>query len=87
MLHLDETHPQVKSEFLKGNFVVHKSSREYSALAIDQAHEHANAVIKGEGGAIGVRNSYKTRIWITSKGNRQRKSAQKLAEFHERQFE
>jgi hypothetical protein len=54
MLCLDKTHPQVKIEFLKGNFVVHKSNREFSALAIDQAHEHANAVIKGEGGAIGV---------------------------------
>ena len=54
MLRLKETHPQIRTEFLKGNFVVHKSSREFSALAIDQAHEHANAVIKGEGGAIGV---------------------------------
>ncbi len=54
MLRLEETHPQIRTEFLKGNFVVHKSSREFSALAIDQAHEQANAVIKGEGGAIGV---------------------------------
>jgi hypothetical protein len=34
--------------------VVHKSNREFSALAIDQAHEQANAVIKGDGGAICV---------------------------------
>ena len=54
MLRLDQTHPQIKTEFLNGNFVVHKSTREFSALAIDQAHEHANALIKGEGGAIGV---------------------------------
>ncbi|KAK4304447.1 hypothetical protein Pmani_023602 [Petrolisthes manimaculis] len=54
MLHLGGTHPQIKSEFSKGNFVVHKSKRRFSALAIDQAHEHANAVIKGEGGAIGI---------------------------------
>ena len=35
-------------------FVVFKSSRDFSAMAIDQAHEQANAIIKGEGGAIGV---------------------------------
>ena len=54
MLRLGSTHPQIKSEFIKGNFVVHKSKRGFSALAIDQAHEHANAVIKGEGGAVGI---------------------------------
>ena len=37
-----------------GNFVVHKSGREYSAMSIDLAHEQANAVIKGDGGAIGL---------------------------------
>ena len=36
------------------NFVVHKSRRDFSALAIDQAHEQNNAVIKGDGGAIGL---------------------------------
>ena len=37
-----------------GNFVVHKSGQEYSAMSIDQAHEQTNAVIKGVGGAIGL---------------------------------
>ena len=41
-------------EFHNGNFVVHKSCREFSALAIDQAREQTNTVIKGDGGAIGV---------------------------------
>jgi len=54
MMSLEQHHPQVASEFRNGNFVVHKSCREFSALAIDQAHEQANAVIKGDGGAIGV---------------------------------
>lgn len=31
-----------------------KSGSKFSALAIDQAHEQANAVIKGDGGAICV---------------------------------
>ena len=51
---LDQQHPDVAREFHKGNFVIHKSRREFSALAIDQAHEHNNAMIKGEGGAVGL---------------------------------
>ena len=51
---LEKKHPQVAQEFQNGKFVVQKSSRQFSAVAIDQAHEQANAVIKGDGGAIGV---------------------------------
>ena len=51
---LKQKHPQLAQEFQSGKFVVHKSSREFSAMAIDQAHEQANAVIKADGGAIGV---------------------------------
>ena len=49
MMSLEQQHPDVAREFHKGNFVIHKSRREYSALAIDQAHEQNNAVIKGDG--------------------------------------
>ena len=45
---LEEQHPGVASEFHKGNFVIHKSRRDFSAMAIDQAHEQNNAVIKGD---------------------------------------
>ena len=41
-------------EFHNGYFILHKSRREFSAMAIDQVHEHKNAVIKGDGGAIGL---------------------------------
>ena len=54
MMSLEEAHPQLVAEFHSGKFVVHKSNLEFSALDIDQAHEQANAVIKGDGGAIGV---------------------------------
>ena len=54
MMSLDQQHPDVAREFHKGNFVIHKSRREFSALVIDQAHEHNNAVIKGDGGATGL---------------------------------
>lgn len=54
MIFLKQRHPQLAQEFKDGHFVVHKSPREFSAIAIDQAHEQANAVIKGDGGAVGL---------------------------------
>lgn len=54
MLSLEKQHPDVAREFHNGNFVVRKSSRAFSAIAIDHAHEHNNAVIKGDGGAVGI---------------------------------
>ena len=46
---LEEQYPDVANEFQKGNFVIHKSRRDFSAMAIDQAHEQNNTVIKGDG--------------------------------------
>ena len=54
MMSLEQQHPEVAREFHKGNFVTHKSRREFSAIAIDQAHEQNNALIKGDGGAVGL---------------------------------
>ena len=51
---LGEKHPQLAHAFQRGASVVHKSSRDFSAMAIDQAHEQGNSVIKADGGAIGV---------------------------------
>ena len=54
MICLEKQHPEVAREFHASNFVVHKLHRDFSSLAIDQAHEQNNAVIKGDGGAIGL---------------------------------
>ena len=54
MMTLAQKHPQLANEFHRGKFVVHKSGRDFSAMAINQAHEQANAVIKADGAAIGV---------------------------------
>ena len=54
ILAIEQRHPALHQEFLSGKFVVFKSKRPFSAMAIDQAHEHANAVIKSDGGAIGI---------------------------------
>ena len=54
MMSLERQHPEVAQQFQNGNFVVHKSDRHFSSVAIDQAHEQNNASIKGDGGAIGL---------------------------------
>ena len=51
---LTKKHPEVEAEFKSGNFVVHKTSNKFSAMALDQAHEQNNALVKGSGGAIGL---------------------------------
>ena len=62
---LGETHPQLAHAFQRAAFVVHKSSRDLSAIAIDQAHEQANVVIKADGGAIDVTEDHSAlRRWV-----------------------
>ena len=54
MASLHETHPDIYIQFVNGNFVIRKSHRRFSAISTDQAHEQNNALVKGEGGAIGL---------------------------------
>ena len=39
---------------MKGHFVVQKSSQPFSSIALEQAHEHNNESVKGDGGAVGL---------------------------------
>ena len=52
MMTLAEKHPDVFAEFKLGNFVVHKTSNKFSAMALDQYHKQNNAMVKGSGGDI-----------------------------------
>ena len=54
MLNLHQTHPDVYSNFMDGNFVVKKSDHAFSIIALDHCHEQENGKIKGQGGAIGL---------------------------------
>ena len=40
--------------FSKVYFVVHKTTKLFSAIIFDHAHEQENANIKGKGGAVGL---------------------------------
>lgn len=67
MLNLESKHPRVFSQFMMGNFTVRKTGRPFSAIAIDQAHEQNNALVKGDGGAIGLtENPSALHRWMVS---------------------
>lgn len=57
MLSLPTTHPNVFQQFKSGTFVVHKTKHPFSAIALDHAHEQVNAMVKGDGGAVGLTES------------------------------
>ena len=54
MLSLSVCHPHIHQEFVSGKFTVRKTSRAFSAIALDHAHEQMNASVKGTAGAIGL---------------------------------
>ncbi len=54
MVALRDIHPTAFSEFVNGKFVAKKTTRQFSAIPIDQAHEQNNALVKDDGGAVGL---------------------------------
>lgn len=67
MQELQSKHPEVYEKFVEGLFVVHKSRKPFSSMALDQAHEQENAIVKGEGGAVGLTdNESALKRWMVS---------------------
>ena len=67
MINLSKIHPEIASQFNKGNFVVNKTGRVFSSMAIDQAHEQNNAAVKSDGGAVGLtQNPAALRRWMVA---------------------
>jgi hypothetical protein len=67
MVTLDDSHPAVASKFKKGNFVVCKSSKPFSSIAVDHAHEQCNKLMKDDGDAIGLTgNAHALRRWMVA---------------------
>ena len=54
MMALSHLHPDIHTEFVKRHFTVKKTSHDFSNLAIDPAHEQNYAVVKDDGGAVGL---------------------------------
>ena len=67
MCALKEKAASVLTQFENGFFTVKKSQRKFSAIAIDHAHEQNNAMVKGDGGAVGLtENPSPLRRWMVS---------------------
>ena len=47
----------IKAEFQNGLWMVARTSKKFSAIAIDHAHEQTNKDLKGSGGAMGLFNN------------------------------
>ena len=47
-------HPDIYSEFRNGNFTVNKTTKPFSSIGIDQAHEQNNKLVKIDGGAVNI---------------------------------
>ena len=54
MLTLKDDHPLIAKKFSAGKFVVTKTERKFSGLALDHAHEQNNAIVKDYCGAVGL---------------------------------
>ena len=64
---LPEKNPELLNEFSAGKFVIHKTHRSFSGIAIDHAHEQNNRCVKDDGGAIGLtENSAQLLRWMIS---------------------
>lgn len=64
---LSSKHPDVYKHFRDSAFVVHKTNRAFSSIALDHAHEEVNALVKGQGGAVGLtENPAALRRWMVA---------------------
>ena len=60
-------HPSLYTHFSEGRFVAHRTTKSFSVMALDKAHEQLNALVKGEGGAMGLTdNAVALRRWMVA---------------------
>ena len=57
MAELSQQHHEIYNEFKTGHFTVQKTKRAFSAIHLDQAHVQNNALVKGDGSAVGLTDS------------------------------
>jgi len=54
LLYLEKNGLTAHEQIFSGKFVTQKTRNKFTALAHDQVHEQLNAMVKGDGGAIGL---------------------------------
>ena len=64
---LQNVHPSIAEQFDSGKFVMKKTHRSFSSIALDHAHEQNNSIVKGGGGAIGLtENASQLMRWMVA---------------------
>jgi len=59
--------PDVAEQFSQGKFVVRKTSRPFSAISVDHAHEQNNAIVKGTAGVTDLMQNPKAMLrWMVA---------------------
>ena len=81
MCTLSSKHLKVFQQFSQGAFVVHNSPRAFSPIALDHAHEQANALVKEGGGSVGLTESPGALLQWMVAGPELARMAQELEEF------
>ncbi len=67
LVKLEQNCPSIHQDFFHGSFVTQKTCHKFSALAHDHVHEQLNAMVKGEGGAVGLtENESALRRWMVA---------------------
>ncbi len=67
MVTLNTRVPDVHEQFTQGKFVVRKTSRPFSAISVDHAHEQNNAIVKGTAGATDLLQNPKALLrWMVA---------------------
>lgn len=74
-------HPKAFQQFCEGAFVLHKSPQAFSSTALDHAHEQANALVKGDGGAVSLTESPGTLLVCMVAGPELTKITQEFKEY------
>ena len=64
---LSSTHPNIHQKFTNGSFVLNKTEKVFSSIALDHVHEQVNTQVKGEGRAVRLmENPAALRRWMIS---------------------
>ncbi|MBL0687718.1 MAG: hypothetical protein JJV94_07880 [Sulfurospirillum sp.] len=67
MVQLEHRHPAIFEAFKYGHFVLHKTGKLSSAIALDHGHEQNNHYMMGDWGVIElIQNDQDLRKWMLS---------------------
>ncbi len=58
MMLLEQMHPDIFVEFCRSFFMINKTGNTFSSISVEQVHEQNNALVKGDGGPVGLTENH-----------------------------